>query len=108
MPATNTTVDAHAGEIAAHAVTLTAATVDTVTFTTDFDHVEVCILVTGGAPTYFTVDGSTPTVGGKHCYVLPDAVGSYEVEVPTAGNTVVKLISAGTPTYSVTSNRPTG
>lgn len=89
-----------ADEVASHA-TLAAATVDTVTFTgRDLDEVEV-INRDGLAPIHFTVDGSTPTVGGAKTFVLP-GVGSLVVPVPTSGATAVKLISAGMPAYSVT------
>jgi len=82
------------------AKTLTAATVDTVTFDRDCDAVEV---YKDGPAVYFTVDGSTPTVAGNNSYELPGTgEGALEVEVPTSGDTVVKLISSGTPTYSVT------
>jgi hypothetical protein len=90
-----------ASELAAHAKVLVASTVDTVTFARDCDTVEVLSL-DGSAAIYFTVDGTTPTVGGANTNVVPAAVGSLELDVPTAGNTVVKLISAGTPIYSVT------
>ena len=89
-----------ATERAAHAKTLTAATVDTVTFDADFSSIEV-ISHDGAAAIYFTVDGTTPTVGGANTYFIPAAVASREVKVGTAGDTAVKLISSGTPTYSV-------
>lgn len=56
----------------------------------------------GGAEVYFTADGSTPTVGGDTCYVLPAVVCSLTVDDGTPGPTsTVKLISAGTPRVSV-------
>lgn len=90
-----------ASERGAHAKTLVAATVDTVTFSRDCDTVEI-LSHDGAGAIYFTVDGTTPTVAGANTLVIPAAAGALEVEVPTAGNTVVKLISSGTPTYSVT------
>lgn len=58
--------------------------------------------VSGTAAVYFTVDGSTPTVGGQGCYVLPAAMCSLRVADKTPGPTSsVNLISAGTPTVSV-------
>jgi len=89
-----------ANELAVHAKTLTAATVDTVTFSADLDQVEV-VNEDGAAAIYFTVDGSTPQVAGNNTYYLPAAIGGLQVTVPTSGNTVVKVISAGTPKYGV-------
>lgn len=92
-----------ADEVAANAKTLVAATADTVTFTgRDLDKVEV--VSDGTAAVYFSVDGSTPTVAGAKCFSLPAASVpvSRIVSVATAGATVVKVISAGTPTYWVT------
>lgn len=84
----------------AYAKTLVANTVDTVTFTDDIDRVEVTS--NGAAAVYVTVDGSTPTVAGAGTFELPAGAASVRViAVPTAGGTVVKLISAGTPVYSV-------
>lgn len=90
-----------AGQIGAYEKTMVAATVDTCTFTgSDLDTVEV-VSHDGAAAVYFTVDGSTPTVAGGNCWMLPAASSAVTVPVPTAGATVVKLISAGTPTVSV-------
>jgi hypothetical protein len=79
--------------------TLAAATVDTVTLALDFNQVEV--LNRGTTDIYFTADGTTPTVGGNDCQIVL-AGGGVKVDVPTAGATVVKLISSGTPAYTVT------
>ncbi|MFC3736526.1 hypothetical protein [Paractinoplanes deccanensis] len=60
------------------------------------------INLSGAAEVYFTTDGSTPTVGGDGCHVLPAVVSALEVYDGTPGPTsVVKLISAGTPRVSV-------
>lgn len=89
-----------AGLIAAHAKTLVAATVDTVDFAGNTSAVEV--LSDGAAAIFFTTDGTTPTVNGGNCYVIP-AGGVSSVIVPDRDfDGVVKLISSGTPTYSVT------
>ena len=89
-----------ASEVGVHDKALVAATVDTVTFDRDCDEVEV--IADGAAAVYFTVDGSAPTVAGNNTHVLPaGAVGRRRVVVPTSGDTVVKLISSGTPRYSV-------
>lgn len=81
-------------------VTLTANTVKTVTLAVDANKVNICN-VDGAAEVYVTVDGTTPTVGGDGAWVLPAAIGDLELEVVGPGNTVVKLISAGTPRVSV-------
>lgn len=88
-----------ANEIAAHDKTLVAATVDTVTFTDDVDAIEV--VTDGAARLYYTVDGSTPTVGGANTRMLSAAISRAVVATPSGSPPAVKLISAGTPTYSV-------
>ncbi len=79
--------------------TLTAGTVDTVTFPVDLDRVEIANR--GTAEIYFTLEGQTPTVGGDDCYVVT-AGGSLQVEPRTNQGTVVKLISSAATAYSVT------
>jgi len=84
-------------------VTLTAATVSTQTVDDGFDHIEV-LNITGTAEVYFTVDGTTPTVGGAGCYVVPATIAALEVVArDTHGQRArtVKLISSGTPKVSV-------
>lgn len=89
-----------AGEHGAYAKTLAASVVDTVTFAYDADYIEVW--GDGTSAIYFTTDGSTPTVAGANTWELPVGVASSRaVEVGTGGGTVVKVISAGTPKYSV-------
>lgn len=88
-----------AGQKGAHH-TLTAGVVDTVTFALAFDQLEI-LNRDGSAEIYFTVDGSAPSVGGGNSFVLPASVGAAIVGISTSGGTVVKLISAGTPAYSV-------
>jgi hypothetical protein len=84
--------------------TLVAATVTTLTFAQNYAWVEVLNRSAGGDDIFFLVDpGATnPTVGGDDTYVV-EAVGITQAEVPsTAGTaTTVKLISAGTPDYTV-------
>lgn len=81
-------------------VTLVAATVATLTFDEDFPEVEV-MNVTGTSPVYFRFDGTNPTVGGAGCHVVPAIAGTTVRRKPrTSGATVVKLISAGTPSVS--------
>lgn len=84
--------------------TLVASTVDTVTLNDGEEYVTL-VNRSGSAEIYATVGTSavppaTPTVGGNDTYVLPAAIGSLRV-AGQIGPTVVKLISSGTPTYSV-------
>jgi hypothetical protein len=90
-----------ADEWGVHGITLEAGAVCTVHFPDDIDEVEV-LSHDGVAAIYFTVDGTEPAVEGRASRVLPAAISSAQVEPPTAGPTVVKLISAGTPKVSVT------
>jgi hypothetical protein len=90
-----------ADDIAVYSVALTAATEDTVTFARDCDYVRV-YNDTGTAAIHFTVNNTAATVGGSKTYRVAAAAGAYkDVSVPGAGNTTVRLISSGTPTYSV-------
>jgi hypothetical protein len=78
---------------------LVAATVTTVTFVDA--HVGVRITnVSGSAPIVYTVDGSTPAEGTS-----PELAGvaGEKVDLPFDSTilAVVKLLSTGTPTYSV-------
>ncbi len=85
----------------AKTVTLVAAAVSTVTVGTfNASRCEVTSL-DGAAEIYFTVDGSTPTVGGDNCIALPAAISSVEVAEEIAGDVSVKLISSGTPKVQV-------
>ena len=88
------------GQVGAHAVTLTANTVETFTFADDLPEVTV-VNHDGAAAVYFTIDGSTPTIAGPRTYVLPAVIGTATFAPPTPGGTVVKAISTGTPTISV-------
>ncbi len=100
------------GHIGAHAKTLVVSTVDTVTFALGSTSTpgwgklpkQVEILTDGAADIYVTVDGSAPTVAGTHCYRIPAFAGSTVIGVSDTNSldaVVVKLISAGTPVYSV-------
>jgi hypothetical protein len=89
-----------AGERGVHNKTLVAATVDTVTFSEDLREIE--ILSDGAAAVFVTVDGSAPTVAGNNTDILP--AGGMTARTLTSapgGDTAVKLISSGAPTYSV-------
>jgi hypothetical protein len=87
------------GLIACHDKVLTASTVDTVDFAEDTEYVE--IVSSGDAKIYVSADGSTPTVSGGNTYVVP-AVACARTFRHWKPDGVVKLISSGTPTYSVT------
>jgi hypothetical protein len=90
-----------AGHVGAYAKTLVAATVDTVTFTGS-DLPEVRVYTDGTAAIYVSFgDSAAPTVAGTHCWLVPAVAGSLVLPVRKTGATVAKLISAGTPTYSV-------
>lgn len=99
--------------------TLVATTVDTITMSNLTASVQVDNR--GSGDIFVTTDGTTPTVGGAECYVVPansnrvfptnvrHGVGTWldydgVTTVGTAGPTsfAVKLISSGTPAYSVT------
>jgi hypothetical protein len=81
---------------------LVASTVDTVTFAEGHNGVE--IVTDGTAKVYVTVDGSTPAVGADGTYMLPSGVVAIR-EIRSRqpfGISTVKLVSTGTPVYSVT------
>lgn len=86
-------------ESPAHAQ-LVAGAVTTITLDRDYSRVEVTN-VDGADAVYFRIGAAAPTVEGDGCEVLPAAIGSLEVDVFTAGKTVVKLISNGAPKVSV-------
>jgi hypothetical protein len=80
--------------------TLTANTVDTVTFTTD---ASVEVFNRGSDYIYFTTDTTTPTVAGDNALVVPPG-GALSVSGGnySDGITTVKLIAATSCAYSVT------
>lgn len=88
-----------AGHVGVYNKTLVADTVDTVTFNEDVAEVE--IVTDGSADIFIKFDGGTPTVEGTDCYMIPAAAGSMQLAPKTSGDTVVNLISSGTPVYSV-------
>lgn len=79
--------------------TLVAATADSVTFTIHRSSVEVKNW-DASAVIYFTVDGTTPVSAADNMYRVGPGEGL--VVALAASAQVVKLISAGTPAYSVT------
>jgi hypothetical protein len=86
-------------KIGSYANKLTAETVDEVIFFDALKAVEVTS--DGTAKIYFTVDGSTPTVAGPNTHEIPAVAATRTVVAPESDGTVVKLISAATPEYSV-------
>lgn len=92
---------AYSGILIKHAQ-LAAATVDVVTLNGDYQRVEV-VNRDGTAEIYFTVDGAAPTVEGDDTHLLPAAIGGLLVSAgsETGSPTIVRLISAGTPKYTV-------
>jgi hypothetical protein len=90
-----------ADEIGVHELILTPNTEEEIRFADDVDEVEI-LSHDGAAAVYFTVDGTAATVKGTTCRVLPASISSAMVQPPTAGPTTIRLISAGTPSVSVT------
>ena len=93
------------GQRAAYGKTPVASVVDTVAFDRRLDTVRV-VNDTGTAAIFVTVDRTTPTVDGAGTYRVRAIAGDYvDIQVDNAdldaAPTVVKLISSGTPTYSV-------
>ena len=78
--------------------TLAANTVDTVTLSQDHWYVEVSNW--GVDRLYFTVDGSTPTVGGDDTWVVGGG-GSLRVATGGPSAEAYKLICASPNAYSV-------
>ena len=88
-----------ANDIAKHGFTLTANTVETVSFLGNVAAVEV--ISDGSAACFYTVDGTTPTVNGGNCYILPAGSVSVDTRRMDGPADVLKFISTGTPTLSV-------
>jgi len=92
-------------------VTLTATTVASVTLDQLYRVCEVEMGATTPGDVYFTVDGSTPTVKGANCWMLAGVGGTTKrVMIPPKAwgqgqpdptPITVNLISAGTPTVTV-------
>lgn len=90
-----------AGDVGVHDKQLAASAVDTVTFT-GADLPEVEVLTDGSADVYVTFGSDkTPTVAGGQCWKVPAGSASAVFQPRTSGDTIVKLISSGTPVYSV-------
>jgi hypothetical protein len=93
------------GNVAVHE-TLAASTVDTVNLAGATGQVGLTVVNRSGtAEIYFTVatgavGPTAPTVGGNDTYVVPASIASLTLPGIT-GAVIVKLISSGTPNYSV-------
>lgn len=81
--------------------TLVAATVTTVDLTKNNADVVVVHLVSGDGPIYFTLDGSTPTVGGANTFVVYAGMPSRAVQITNSNTQQAKLISATADDYAV-------
>jgi hypothetical protein len=88
-----------AGDVGTPAFALVAATADTVTFADNISTVEV--ISDGLSPVWYTLDGSTPTVGGTNCYYIPATIAIDRRDLVSGATDTVKLISAGSPTLRV-------
>lgn len=91
--------DYTAAPIGVYAKTLDADAVDVVRFDTGIDEIE--IFSDGAAAIYVTVDGSAPSVEGGDCYELPAMTCTRVIAIGSNDAATVKLISAGTPMYSI-------
>jgi hypothetical protein len=91
-----------AGERLAAEKTLVASTVDTVNITRKGVG-KVRVHSDGAASIFIRVDGTAPTVGAAASYYIPAVAGAF-VDIPFPSDSAagsVKLISVGTPKYSV-------
>lgn len=88
------------GDIGTYARVLVGGVVDTVIFPGVVTDVE--IYTSGGSTIYVSLDGTDPTTGGGKTLMIPSQQGKRTLRIPNRNDaTVVKLISTGTPTYSV-------
>lgn len=97
-------VSVAAGAVGTAAITLVANTITEVDFADDLDSVTVINPSTNSADVWYTLDNTDPAVNGAHSWYVP-AGGWDDVEPPTSGGTIVKMISSGTPTIRVQRTR---
>lgn len=93
-----------AADIGVHLKKMTANQIDKVTFV-GRDLSEVEVLTDGASDIFVRIGTGDPTVAGGNCWRIPAAMGNAIIPVDTSGDTVVKMVSAGTPTYSVSRTR---
>lgn len=86
-----------AGEIGTDLITLVADTIYEVAFSEDITSIEV--ISDGAAAIWWTCDGTDPETGVG--WYMPAQPSIDEREPNTGSLTVVKLVSAGTPTVRV-------
>jgi hypothetical protein len=93
--------EVEAGQVGAYEKVLVAKAVDTVTFAQAVAAVE--IVGDGSASIYVSVDGSEPAAKNAACYMLPALPAVRVIDLGGSGGLTrtVKLVSEGTPTYSV-------
>ena len=96
-----------AGDEAAHAKTMVAATEDTVNFVEAVSDVEI-VIHSAPAAIYVTLDNVAATVAGARTFVIPPVIGQFRrLRVPKRETaTTIRLISAGAPVYSVSKVPP--
>jgi len=80
--------------------TLAANVVTTVTLDQPYELIEVVNRNAAGE-IYFRLDGTTPTVGGTDCQVVPAIIGSVSMDGITTANTTVLLISSAACNFTV-------
>lgn len=94
-------------EIGAHKKKLGAETVDTIVF--ERAVAAVRIWTDASDWIYYTTDSSVPVVGANDCHAIPPVSMLDIVDFRDAGpasTRVIKLISAGTPTYDCSEVTP--
>lgn len=89
-----------AGDLALHEAALVADTEDSVTFARYEGNVTVLIHPGTATPVYVTIDGSAATVGGANCRAVWPGY-ALQMQSPLSGPLAVRLISAGSATYSI-------
>lgn len=87
-------------EIESEHGTLVANTVTTVTLRVDMGE-DVLVINRGSTDMWARFDGTDPEIGGDGALIVPPGVGTGITAQASDDAMVVKLISSGTPDYSV-------